>query len=250
MAERRDRHLRLPAQRLRDRGHPRARAAGRARRRGHRQHLRRHRRGRAPGAPGDPPGAARAPRARGSSSPAAPPRSSPQRFAAHARGRPRARQRREAAGRSYAAASLADAGPRARARSTTSSRCARPPRTWSTGFEGKRARAYRAGAARLRSPLHLLHHPLWPRRRAARCRPARSSSRRARLVDAGYREIVLTGVDLTAYGADLPGRPTLGQMVAPAPGSGAGAAAAAALLARPDRDRRRRYGALSPTSRG
>jgi threonylcarbamoyladenosine tRNA methylthiotransferase MtaB len=33
------------------------------------------------------------------------------------------------------------------------------------------------------------------------------------LVDAGYRELVLTGVDLTAYGADLPGRPSLGQMV-------------------------------------
>jgi threonylcarbamoyladenosine tRNA methylthiotransferase MtaB len=31
-------------------------------------------------------------------------------------------------------------------------------------------------------------------------------------VAAGYREIVLTGVDLTAYGADLPGRPSLGQM--------------------------------------
>jgi len=34
-----------------------------------------------------------------------------------------------------------------------------------------------------------------------------------RLVAAGYREIVLTGVDLTAYGADLPGTPSLGQMV-------------------------------------
>jgi threonylcarbamoyladenosine tRNA methylthiotransferase MtaB len=34
-----------------------------------------------------------------------------------------------------------------------------------------------------------------------------------RLVAAGYREIVLTGVDLTAYGADLPGMPSLGQMV-------------------------------------
>jgi len=33
------------------------------------------------------------------------------------------------------------------------------------------------------------------------------------LLAAGYREIVLTGVDLTAYGADLPGRPSLGQMV-------------------------------------
>ena len=34
-----------------------------------------------------------------------------------------------------------------------------------------------------------------------------------RLVAADHREIVLTGVDLTAYGADLPGRPSLGQMV-------------------------------------
>jgi threonylcarbamoyladenosine tRNA methylthiotransferase MtaB len=33
------------------------------------------------------------------------------------------------------------------------------------------------------------------------------------LVAAGYQEIVLTGVDLTAYGTDLPGRPSLGQMV-------------------------------------
>ena len=33
-----------------------------------------------------------------------------------------------------------------------------------------------------------------------------------RLVDAGYHEIVLTGVDLTAYGGDLPGTPRLGQM--------------------------------------
>jgi threonylcarbamoyladenosine tRNA methylthiotransferase MtaB len=34
-----------------------------------------------------------------------------------------------------------------------------------------------------------------------------------RLVEAGYREVVLTGVDLTAWGGDLPGRPTLGQLV-------------------------------------
>ncbi|MGE4220080.1 MAG: tRNA (N(6)-L-threonylcarbamoyladenosine(37)-C(2))-methylthiotransferase MtaB [Alphaproteobacteria bacterium] len=33
------------------------------------------------------------------------------------------------------------------------------------------------------------------------------------LVAAGYREVVLTGVDITSYGADLPGRPGLGQMV-------------------------------------
>jgi threonylcarbamoyladenosine tRNA methylthiotransferase MtaB len=34
-----------------------------------------------------------------------------------------------------------------------------------------------------------------------------------RLVEAGYVEIVLTGVDLTSWGADLPGRPTLGEAV-------------------------------------
>jgi threonylcarbamoyladenosine tRNA methylthiotransferase MtaB len=35
----------------------------------------------------------------------------------------------------------------------------------------------------------------------------------ATLVERGYREVVLTGVDLTAYGADLPGAPRLGQLV-------------------------------------
>lgn len=34
-----------------------------------------------------------------------------------------------------------------------------------------------------------------------------------RLVDAGYNEVVLTGVDITSYGADLPGSPTLGTLV-------------------------------------
>lgn len=33
-----------------------------------------------------------------------------------------------------------------------------------------------------------------------------------RLVDAGHNEVVLTGVDLTSYGEDLPGRPSLGQL--------------------------------------
>ncbi|MGF1549371.1 MAG: tRNA (N(6)-L-threonylcarbamoyladenosine(37)-C(2))-methylthiotransferase MtaB [Sphingomonadaceae bacterium] len=35
----------------------------------------------------------------------------------------------------------------------------------------------------------------------------------AKLVDQGFREVVLTGVDLTSYGPDLPGRPTLGLLV-------------------------------------
>jgi threonylcarbamoyladenosine tRNA methylthiotransferase MtaB len=33
------------------------------------------------------------------------------------------------------------------------------------------------------------------------------------LVSAGYNEIVMTGVDVTSYGHDLPGAPTLGQMI-------------------------------------
>ena len=35
----------------------------------------------------------------------------------------------------------------------------------------------------------------------------------AKLVDAGHKEAVLTGVDLTSYGPDLPGKPKLGQLV-------------------------------------
>ncbi len=34
-----------------------------------------------------------------------------------------------------------------------------------------------------------------------------------RLVDNGYAEVVLSGVDMTSYGADLPGKPRLGRLV-------------------------------------
>ena len=44
--------------------------------------------------------------------------------------------------------------------------------------------------------------------------PAGEVVRQARhLVEQGYAELVLTGVDLTSYGKDLPGQPTLGQLV-------------------------------------
>ena len=33
-----------------------------------------------------------------------------------------------------------------------------------------------------------------------------------RLVDNGYQEVIITGVDITSYGPDLPGKPTLGQL--------------------------------------
>lgn len=35
----------------------------------------------------------------------------------------------------------------------------------------------------------------------------------SRLAQSGYQEVVLTGVDITSYGADLPGTPTLGRLV-------------------------------------
>jgi threonylcarbamoyladenosine tRNA methylthiotransferase MtaB len=38
-------------------------------------------------------------------------------------------------------------------------------------------------------------------------------ARAARCVEKGFREIVLTGVDLTSYGKDLPDQPTLGRLV-------------------------------------
>ncbi len=60
-----------------------------------------------------------------------------------------------------------------------------------------------------------------------------------RLVESGYREVVLTGVDLTSYGKDLPGQPSArpdGQ--APA-APGAGARAPAPVLDRPRRGRPR-----------
>jgi threonylcarbamoyladenosine tRNA methylthiotransferase MtaB len=50
-------------------------------------------------------------------------------------------------------------------------------------------------------------------RGASRSVPIGLVAERARaLIAGGAREIVLTGVDLTAYGADLPGNPSLGQM--------------------------------------
>jgi len=51
-------------------------------------------------------------------------------------------------------------------------------------------------------------------RGASRSVPAGLVIERVRaLVEAGHREVVLTGVDLTSYGPDLPGRPTLGALV-------------------------------------
>ncbi|WP_374943987.1 MiaB/RimO family radical SAM methylthiotransferase [Sphingomonas sp.] len=51
-------------------------------------------------------------------------------------------------------------------------------------------------------------------RGASRSVPAGAVIERiAALVDAGHREVVLTGVDVTSYGSDLPGTPALGSLV-------------------------------------
>ncbi len=55
------------------------------------------------------------------------------------------------------------------------------------------------------------------------------------LAENGYREIVLTGVDATSYGADLPGAPTLGLLAKTLSETGAGNPASASLLDRQHR---------------
>jgi threonylcarbamoyladenosine tRNA methylthiotransferase MtaB len=78
------------------------------------------------------------------------------------------------------------------------------------GMDG-RTRAFVEGPERLRPPLHLLRHPLRPRQFALGADGRLVDQVRA-LVEAGYAEVVLTGVDITAYGADLPGAPTFGRL--------------------------------------
>ena len=59
-----------------------------------------------------------------------------------------------------------------------------------------------------------------------------------RLVEAGYAEVVLTGVDITSYGADLPGDMTLGKLVRHILRHVPELRAPAAVLHRPGRGRR------------
>ncbi len=93
-----------------------------------------------------------------------------------------------------------------------------------TAGEGARGRSPRAGegAGRVRAYLqvqqgcdHRCTFCIIPYARGpSRSVPLGEIVEQARLlVESGYPEIVLTGVDLTAYGADLPGGPSLGQTV-------------------------------------
>ena len=197
----------------------------------------------APGAPGDPQGAAREARGAASSSPAAPPRSIPPRFAAM----PEVDQvlgNEEKLPARDASARLA-AGDRRGSRSTTSWRCAETAGHLVDGFEG-RARAfvqvqqgcdhrctfciipYGRGNTRsvpmgeIVAQVRRLVEQALPGDRADRRRHHRLWRRSA-------------------------GPPAAGPAGAPPAGAGAGAAAAAPLLARPGRDRR---GSLAPDRRG
>ena len=214
---RRHRHLRLPAQHLRIRGDARrGRAAGSALERRRRlQHLRGDRRGRAPGAPGDPQGAPRATRQRRIIVTGCAAQTEPAAFAAM----PEVdlvlgnEEKLKAAGLSRAARFRRQRrreGPRQRHHE----RHARPRAHLVDAHRGPRPRL-RPGAERLRPSLHLLHHPLWPRQFAlgADGRGGRAGAAAGRAT--AIAEIVLTGVDITSYGADLPGAPTLGKLVKP-----------------------------------
>ena len=102
----------------------------------------------------------------------------PAAWAGAARGRPRAGQRREAA----AATSWAARTRRAAVSDIMAARETAPHLV--DRVRRPRARL-RAGAAGLRSSLHLLHHPVRPRPEPLACRSARSSRRSRALVDGG-----------------------------------------------------------------
>ena len=71
-----------------------------------------------------------------------------------------------------------------------------------------------AGAEWLRSSLHLLHHSLMAGAIRAASGMGAVVAEARRLAENGFAEIVLTGVDLTSYGADLArARPRLGTLV-------------------------------------
>ena len=194
----------------------RAGAGRRARRHRRRQHLRGDGGSGAAGAPDHPQAQARAPagahrghRLRGADRAAD--------LRRHARGRARARQRGEAQRAAW------------RDSATRSARRVRPRRRGEDrrqrhhGGEGDRrctsstaSKAARAPSCRCRTAATTAAPSAsFPMAAAirARCRWARWWRRCAGSCAHGYREIVLTGVDITSYGANLPGAPKLGTLV-------------------------------------
>ena len=143
--------------------------------------------------------------------------------------------------------SLPATGSARDARSPTSWRCARPRRISSPASPSARAPSSRCRtAATIAAPSASSPTAAGT---AARVPAGLVVERIKALVGEGFREVVLTGVDVTSYGPDLPGAPTLGLLVERILQPRAGAAAAAAVLARLHRDRRAAVRASSPASR-
>ncbi len=174
----------------------------------------------------------------------------PQTFTAMAEADRRARQWREAvappAGRKPARRSIA--AMRRRRSSATSWRSRKPRRIWSTVLPAAPALSSKCRtAAIIAAPSASFRSAAAIR---ARCRWARWSTHVRRLVANDYREIVLTGVDITSYGADLPGAPKLGALVKQILKARAGAQAAAAVLDRFGRGRPRSARCLRAATSG
>ena len=58
--------------------------------------------------------------------------------------------------------------------------------------------------------MYLLYHSLWKRRFLSLPEVSRRVNN---VLEKGFKEIIFTGVDLTSYGEDLPGKPKLGNLI-------------------------------------
>ena len=209
---RRGRDLRLPAQCRQIGSDPPRGGTGRAERHCRRQYLRGHGGSGAPGAADHPRAAPRAARARRSSSPAVRRRSSRRPSSKCPRPIRYSAIRKSSSGRGLdadaGAFDIADS-PKALVNDIMAVRQTAPHL-----IEGGRRpdARFRSGPERLRSSLHVLHHPLRPRQFALGA-DGRGDRDVRRLVANGCREIVLTGVDITSYGARSARRPKLGMLV-------------------------------------
>ena len=60
--------------------------------------------------------------------------------------------------------------------------------------------------------MYILYNPIWERK-LAKSANSRNAENVNKLLSWGYKEIVFTGVDITSYGNDLPGKPSLGDTI-------------------------------------
>ena len=161
----------------------------------------------------------------------------------HGRGRPRPRQCREAQRRSWSAAADAlarratSASPRRQDRVNDIMAVRETAGHLIEGFDGRAAPSSQVqNGCDHRCTFCIIPFGRGPSRSVPMGEVVEQVRR---LVGNGYREVVLTGVDITTYGADLPGDAEARHAGAGDPAPCAGAGAAAALLASTRRGRRR-----------